>query len=84
MSEGENEPFGAEGIDPPGAPYIGSPGDKGSPTNTAQCTIAEMTIGVLSSLLDVTWHGYSAGTLVTSMLLQPRFLSPGLHVLDCQ
>ena len=69
VSWGKMSPLGRVGIDPPGAPYIGSPGDKGSPTNTIQCTVSERTTGVLSSPLDVTRHGYSACTLVTSMAL---------------
>jgi hypothetical protein len=48
----ENEPpLEAWVIIPPGAPYIGSLGDKGCPTQHYACTmytIAELTTGVLS------------------------------------
>ena len=61
---------------PPGAPYKGEPRGHGGPAvrcYTMQVTIYdtmhEKTTGVSSSLLDVTRHGYSAGTLVTSMAL---------------
>jgi hypothetical protein len=38
----ENEPPPEVGvIDPPGAPYIGSPGDKGCPTQHYAHTVAE-------------------------------------------
>jgi hypothetical protein len=54
MERERNEPpLEAGVIDPPGAPYIGSPGDKGCPTIHYACTlytIAELTTGVLSAL----------------------------------
>ena len=69
-------PRRAEAIDPPGAPYKGEPRGQGGPTvqhytmqDTIHNTIHEMTTGVLSSLLDVTRHGYSVCTLVTFMAL---------------
>jgi hypothetical protein len=49
----ENKPPPEAGvIDPPGAPYIGSPGDKRCPTIHYACTlytVAELTTGVLSA-----------------------------------
>jgi hypothetical protein len=52
MERERNEPpLEAGVIDSPGAPYIGSPGDKGCPTIHYACTlytVAELTTGVLS------------------------------------
>jgi hypothetical protein len=51
MEQERNEPPVEAGvIDPPGAPYIGSPEDKGYPTihyAYTLYTVAELTIGVL-------------------------------------
>jgi hypothetical protein len=50
MERERNEPpLEAGVIDPPGAPYIGSPGDKRCPTLHYLCTlytVAELTTGV--------------------------------------
>jgi hypothetical protein len=52
MERERNEPpLEAGVIVPPGAPYIGCPGDKGCPTIHYACTlytVAELTTGVLS------------------------------------
>jgi hypothetical protein len=49
MERERNEPpLEAGVIDPPGAPYIGCPGDKGCPTIHYACTAAKLTHGVLS------------------------------------
>jgi hypothetical protein len=52
MKRERNElPLEAGVIVPPGAPYIGCPGDKGCPTKHYACTlhtVAELTTGVLS------------------------------------
>jgi hypothetical protein len=57
MERERNEPpLEAGVIVPPGAPYIGSPGDKGCPTQHYACTlytVAELTIAVLSYCSDV-------------------------------
>jgi hypothetical protein len=59
----ENEPpLEAGQIDPPGAPYIGCPGDKGSPTIHYTCTVAELTTGVLSHC-GLHQHGTVLGTV---------------------
>jgi hypothetical protein len=54
MERERNEPPKEAGeIDPPGAPYIGSPVDKGCPTihyAYTLYTVAELTTGVLSAL----------------------------------
>jgi hypothetical protein len=54
MERERNEPpLEARVIDPPGAPYIGNPGDKGCPTIHYACTlytVAELTTRVLSAL----------------------------------
>jgi hypothetical protein len=49
MERERNEPpLEAGVIVPPGAPYIGCPGDKGCPTKHCTRTAAELTTGVLS------------------------------------
>jgi hypothetical protein len=51
MEQERNEPpLEARVIVPPGAPYIGCPGDKGCPTKHYTCTAAELITGVLSAL----------------------------------
>jgi hypothetical protein len=55
-------------IDPPGAPYIGSPGDKGCPTIHYTCTVAEMTTGVLSHCC-LYQHGTVLGTVAGVMVM---------------
>ena len=61
---GNEPPRGAGAIGTPGAPYIGSPGDKGEPREQYKhCadTMPEMTTGVLSALY--TRHGDGKGTM---------------------
>jgi hypothetical protein len=66
MERERNEPPPEAGvIDPPGAPYIGSPGDKGCPIIHYTCTlytIAELTTGVLS-YCSLHQHGTILGTV---------------------
>jgi hypothetical protein len=51
MERERSEPPSEAGvIVPPGAPYIGCPGDKGCPTKHCICTAAELTTGILSAL----------------------------------
>jgi hypothetical protein len=72
MERERNEPpLEAGVIDPPGAPYIGSPGDKGCPTIHYACTlytVAELTTGVLS---DCSLHQHSTvlGTMHCVMIM---------------
>jgi hypothetical protein len=63
-------------IDPPGAPYIGSPGDKGCLTIHYAHTVAELTTGVLSHC-SPHQHGTVLGTVhcVMVMGLSHRCLS---------
>jgi hypothetical protein len=59
----ENEPPKEAGLlVPPGALYIGCPGDKESPTIHYTCTVAEMTTGVLSHC-GLHQHGTVLGTV---------------------
>jgi hypothetical protein len=59
----ENEPPPEAGvIDPPGALYIGSPGDKGCPTIHYAHTVAELTTWVLSHY-SLHQHGTVLGTV---------------------
>jgi hypothetical protein len=65
----ENEPpLEAGVIVPPGAPYIGSPGDKGCPTQHYAHTVAELTTGVLS-YCSLHHHGTVRGTVASVMVM---------------
>jgi hypothetical protein len=55
-------------IDPPGALYIGSPGDKGCPTIHYAHTVAELTTGVLSHY-SLHQHGTILGTVRRVMVM---------------
>jgi hypothetical protein len=60
----ENEPPPEAGLlVPPGAPYTGSPEDKGCPTIYYAHTIAELTTGVLSHY-SLHQHGTVLGTVL--------------------
>jgi hypothetical protein len=77
MEQERNEPPKEAGLlVPPGAPYIGCPGDKGCPHNTLyRYTIAELTTGVLSHY-SLHQHGTILGTVhyVMVMCLSHRCL----------